>query len=352
MTLLLSLLVTSMAGTASAADDGMAPLEKPTTQVFNNKRKFNKEQVIYKNTFWRCSRYRSDGSCVSVEKVPEDEVTFFDDLKKTNETSQKTYETPQKTNETSKRGNYKIENPDDAPCACVFNNKRMWNPEKIIWNDQYWRCVHYREDGTCSGVEVIPPKELEQMELKEQARKAKELASQDKPIPGVFHKKNRIWTPEKVRFKEKEWQCSSYSEDGLCLGVEEVVEQPEPESVSLEFDGIDFAKLSPSFSCEAFGERQMREKLTLAEFDRFLAMAKEREMWNETDIQAIRSDKIMIGMSPCGVMSLMGYPKMAGGDAMGGYAEGWSEYHYKGEVIIANFLDYTMTEFRVVGNVQ
>lgn len=338
LALLLSLLVTSMAGTASAAEGGMAPLEKPTTQVFNNKRRSNEPQVLYNNKFWRCSRYRSDGSCVSVEEVPEDEVILLNGLLKPKDKA------PKKSR--------KIGEPSDTPCACVFNNKRMWNPEKVLWNDQHWRCTHYRDDGTCSGVEVIPPKELEQMELKEQARKAKELASQDKPIPGVFHKKNRMWTPEKVRFNDKEWQCSSYSEDGLCLGVEEVVEQPEPEPVSLEFDGIDFTKLSPSFSCEAFGERRMREKLTLAEFDRFLVMAKEREMWNETDIKAIQSDKIMIGMSPCGVMSLMGYPKMAGGDAMGGYAEGWSEYHYKGEVIIADFLDYTMTEFRVVGEVQ
>ncbi|BDY04487.1 hypothetical protein [Ferrimonas sp. YFM] len=335
LALLLSLSVSSLAGIASAADDGIAPLEKPTTQVFNNKRDFNQEQVVYKNKFWRCSRYRSDGSCVSVEEVPEDEVTLFDESKK--------------ASKTSKRGNYKIENPDDTPCACVFNNKRMWNPEKIIWNDQYWRCVHYRDDGTCSGVEVIPPKELELMKQAEEAKKAKELASQDKPIPAVFHKKNRMWTPEKVRFKEKEWQCASYSDDGLCLAVEEVVEQPDP----LEFGGVTFAGLDRLYSCEAFGDKQLRNKLTLAEFNRFLALAKERKMWNDTDIKAIQTGEILVGMSSCGAVSLMGYAKNGGGYINDeGEQEGWAEYEYRSAMIMVDYHNHIITNFQVLGEMQ
>ena len=26
---------------------------------------------------------------------------------------------------------------DDVPCTCVFNQNRAWNPEKVLWNEQY-----------------------------------------------------------------------------------------------------------------------------------------------------------------------------------------------------------------------
>lgn len=45
--------------------------------------------------------------------------------------------------------------PDDEPCTCVFNKNREWNPEKIIWNNRFWKCAHYKVDGTCSEVEMF-----------------------------------------------------------------------------------------------------------------------------------------------------------------------------------------------------
>ena len=44
---------------------------------------------------------------------------------------------------------------DDVPCTCVFNKNRMWNPEKIVWNDEEWECANYKDDGTCSEVQKI-----------------------------------------------------------------------------------------------------------------------------------------------------------------------------------------------------
>ncbi|MGF1765435.1 hypothetical protein [Aliivibrio kagoshimensis] len=44
---------------------------------------------------------------------------------------------------------------DDEPCTCVFNKNRMWNPEKVLWKEQYWKCSIYKDDGTCSEVSII-----------------------------------------------------------------------------------------------------------------------------------------------------------------------------------------------------
>jgi len=43
----------------------------------------------------------------------------------------------------------------EQPCACVFNNTNMWNPEKILWKDQYFVCGHYLEDGRCEYVKPM-----------------------------------------------------------------------------------------------------------------------------------------------------------------------------------------------------
>ena len=44
---------------------------------------------------------------------------------------------------------------DDIPCTCVFNTTRPWNPEKIIWKEQFWECAEYKADGTCLSVRVV-----------------------------------------------------------------------------------------------------------------------------------------------------------------------------------------------------
>lgn len=55
-----------------------------------------------------------------------------------------------------KKNSSKIGEKSDAiPCTCVFNNKRMWNPEKIIWKDEWWTCAHYNKDGTCEKAEKV-----------------------------------------------------------------------------------------------------------------------------------------------------------------------------------------------------
>ena len=53
----------------------------------------------------------------------------------------------------SKRKSRKIGDKLPAtPTAAVFNNKRMWNPEKILWNNKYFKCGHYLADGSCEYV--------------------------------------------------------------------------------------------------------------------------------------------------------------------------------------------------------
>ncbi len=40
----------------------------------------------------------------------------------------------------------------DAPCTCVFNKNRTWNPEKINWKGGVWKCNRYADDGYCHEV--------------------------------------------------------------------------------------------------------------------------------------------------------------------------------------------------------
>lgn len=44
---------------------------------------------------------------------------------------------------------------DKQPCTCVFNMNRAWNPEKIIWENEAWKCTIYKDDGTCSEVQKV-----------------------------------------------------------------------------------------------------------------------------------------------------------------------------------------------------
>ncbi len=53
-------------------------------------------------------------------------------------------------------GSSKLSNKEDKePCTCVFNKNRAWNPEKVMWNDHFWKCTSYKDDGTCSAVGII-----------------------------------------------------------------------------------------------------------------------------------------------------------------------------------------------------
>lgn len=44
---------------------------------------------------------------------------------------------------------------DDIPSVHIFNKNREWNPEKIIWRDNFWECAEYRDNGTCVEVRAI-----------------------------------------------------------------------------------------------------------------------------------------------------------------------------------------------------
>jgi predicted Holliday junction resolvase-like endonuclease len=64
--------------------------------------------------------------------------------------------TPQNVTKKSAKSTSKIgTSEDDVPCNCVFNKNRMWNPEKIVWNNEEWQCAHYKEDGTCERVQKV-----------------------------------------------------------------------------------------------------------------------------------------------------------------------------------------------------
>lgn len=61
-----------------------------------------------------------------------------------------------KANTEEVNGSAKIgSNPDDEPCTCVFNKNRMWNPDKIVWNNEEWVCTNYTTDGLCSEVSKV-----------------------------------------------------------------------------------------------------------------------------------------------------------------------------------------------------
>lgn len=45
----------------------------------------------------------------------------------------------------------------DVPCTCVFNKNRLWNPERITYNNAKWECEHYNADGTCARVRRVLP---------------------------------------------------------------------------------------------------------------------------------------------------------------------------------------------------
>ncbi|MFT6984857.1 MAG: hypothetical protein ACJAT7_000658 [Psychromonas sp.] len=108
---------------------GEIPDEIPCTCVFNKNRMWNPEKIVWLNEEWECAIYEDDGTCSAVQVIK---------IAKDKKTSIKT-----------------AEKADEDPCTCVFNKNRMWNPEKIIWNNEEWECANYKDDGTCSAVQIV-----------------------------------------------------------------------------------------------------------------------------------------------------------------------------------------------------
>lgn len=52
---------------------------------------------------------------------------------------------------------------DDLPSTVVFNKNRMWNPDKILWNNKFFKCGNYRDDGTCEYVRELTESEMEEI---------------------------------------------------------------------------------------------------------------------------------------------------------------------------------------------
>lgn len=55
----------------------------------------------------------------------------------------------QKPRETSRKISDKM---SATPNSAVFNKKHIWNPEKILWNNNYFECGNYLDDGSCEYV--------------------------------------------------------------------------------------------------------------------------------------------------------------------------------------------------------
>lgn len=49
----------------------------------------------------------------------------------------------------------KEEDIGEPPCVCIFNKNRMFNHDKIVWDNEEWECVVYKDDGLCEKVQKI-----------------------------------------------------------------------------------------------------------------------------------------------------------------------------------------------------
>ncbi|MEZ8102551.1 hypothetical protein [Vibrio bivalvicida] len=104
----------------------------------------------------------------------------------------------------SNKGNYKIgASSEDEPCTCVFNNTRMWNPEKILWNGEEWYCSKYNDDGTCDSVALLNSTDSIQ----------NPCLKQTTPIYCVFNLTN---APKSIQTEDGTWTCSEYNDDQKC----------------------------------------------------------------------------------------------------------------------------------------
>ncbi len=110
-------------------------------------------------------------------------------------------------NDSSKKSSRKVGDTfDDEPCTCVFNNTRMWNPEKILWNGEEWHCSKYNEDGTCDSVGLVNPNQTNM----------DPCSKQTTPLYCVFNLQN---APKSIEINDDIWQCSKYDDDQKCTEV-------------------------------------------------------------------------------------------------------------------------------------
>ncbi|MCK6264714.1 hypothetical protein KP803_15650 [Vibrio sp. ZSDE26] len=93
---------------------------------------------------------------------------------------------------------------DDKPCTCVFNKNRMWNPEKIVWNNEEWHCSEYKEDGTCASVATLSSGQSKQ----------NPCSKQTVPLYCAFNLDN---APKYIEIENDTWQCTAYDEVGKCI---------------------------------------------------------------------------------------------------------------------------------------
>jgi hypothetical protein len=110
------------------------------------------------------------------------------------------------------------EKRDDKPIANIFNKNRMWNPEKVLWNDEYWKCAYYKKNGVCAEVEKIKNNDMVK-NIKEPSK----IEKKTNTIPPLhLWNKNRRWNPPLINWSGFQWKCSSYKEDGTCTKVQKV----------------------------------------------------------------------------------------------------------------------------------
>lgn len=97
---------------------------------------------------------------------------------------------------------------DDVPCTCVFNKNRMWNPEKIVWNNEEWECTTYKEDGTCAAVGIVMNQPIDP------------CAKEDILLKCVFNntKSSRLT----INVNGEVWECIRYNDAGMCEGIQKV----------------------------------------------------------------------------------------------------------------------------------
>ncbi|KLN66439.1 hypothetical protein [Vibrio sp. VPAP30] len=96
------------------------------------------------------------------------------------------------------------ETPDDIPCTCVFNKNRMWNPEKIVWNNEEWHCSKYNDDGTCESVALLNSKQTE----------IDPCSNNTSPLYCVF---NLNQAPKFIEIEGYTWKCAIYDNNGKCI---------------------------------------------------------------------------------------------------------------------------------------
>ncbi len=117
----------------STAAFGEQPSDTPEASVFNKVAGHAPAYVFWSHKAWTCASYdENDRDCLEVEALDDAYMTAA---------------TPALEDQAAS---------DDAPCTCVFDQTRMWVPEKIYWKDRVWKCAHYDEDGIyCKAVVEI-----------------------------------------------------------------------------------------------------------------------------------------------------------------------------------------------------